>query len=252
MQPAALVRGLAATLPANVALYENTPVTGIDLAEPIVAETPQGRITADRLILCVNGFVQQFGLYVGRVFPIMLYCSMTRPLNEDEHASLGCPDDWGLVPAKAFAAPTIRYTQDRRLTMRSRFSYHRSMKGAPGEYRRARALQERQLSDRYPTLPPDLIEHTWAGVITMSDNHAPGFGQHGPNVWTAVCQNGVGVTKGSIAGLLAADMATGRDNALIADMQALGQPAKLPPRPFLDLGVATMLKKGAWVDRAEA
>jgi len=35
-------------------------------------------------------------------------------------------------------------------------------------------------------------------------------------------------------------------------MQALGQPTRLPPRPFVDLGIAAMLKRYAWLDRAEA
>ncbi len=252
MQPAALVRGLAATLPHNVSLYENSPVTSIDYGPPVTADTPSGRVTAKGVILCVNGFIQEFGFYQGRVFPIMLFCSMTRPLTNAEHESLGCPDDWGLVPIKAFAAPTIRYTQDRRLTMRSKFTYHRGMTSPQGEFRRAAQLQARQIRDRFPSLPRDIIENTWSGAITLSENHAPGFGQHAPNVWTAVCQNGVGVTKGSLSGCLAADLATGRDNPLIADMEALGQPSRLPPRPFVDLGVATMLKRYAWKDRAEA
>ena len=45
------------------------------------------------------------------------------------------------------------------------------------------------------------------------------------------------ITKGTIGGLLAADLATGRDNPLIADIESLGRPSALPPRPFLDLGV---------------
>ena len=175
MQPAALVRGLAATLPENVSVFENTPVTSIDYGPPIVATTPKGGITAKGVILCVNGFIQEFGFYQGRVFPIMLFCSMTRRLTDAEHDNLGCPEDWGLVPIKAFAAPTIRYTQDRRLTMRSKFTYHRSMISPEAEFRRAVKLQARQIKDRFPELPTDIIEHTWSGAITMSENHAPGL-----------------------------------------------------------------------------
>ena len=36
--------------------------------------------------------------------------------------------------------------------------------------------------------------------------------------------------------MLAADMACGVDNELIGFMQNLGEPGKLPPRPFLDIG----------------
>jgi glycine/D-amino acid oxidase-like deaminating enzyme len=71
-------------------------------------------------------------------------------------------------------------------------------------------------------------------------------------VYSAVCQNGVGLTKGTISGLLVADLACGVDNPLIADMQALGQPDALPPRPFLDVGVRARLGWELWRHRAEA
>ena len=135
--------------------------------------------------------------------------------------------------------------------MRSMFAYRSGMAARSGDYRRARALQADQIRARWPHLSDDMIEHTWAGVITMSWNFAPGFGQMAPNVWTAVCQNGVGVTKGTIAGRLAADMATGRDDPLMADMEALGQPVRLPPKPFLEVGVPLWIKRLERQARAE-
>jgi glycine/D-amino acid oxidase-like deaminating enzyme len=71
------------------------------------------------------------------------------------------------------------------------------------------------------------------------------------NVWSAVCQNAIGVTKGTIGGLLAADMACGTDNPLIADMESLGAPSLLPPRPFLDLGVRVRSAWELWRHRRE-
>ena len=47
-------------------------------------------------------------------------------------------------------------------------------------------------------------------------------------------------------------MALGEDNALIADMQSLGAPTPLPPRPFLDLGVRTRFQWELWRNRHEA
>jgi glycine/D-amino acid oxidase-like deaminating enzyme len=100
-------------------------------------------------------------------------------------------------------------------------------------------------------LPHVAIEHTWRGFVCLSRNQAPGFGRLAPNLYAAICQNAVGVTKGTIGGLLAADLATGRDNALIADMQSLGVPARLPPRPFLDLGVRARFAVELWRWRSE-
>ena len=95
---------------------------------------------------------------------------------------------------------------------------------------------QRAFEARFPMLPDVKIEHTWRGYICLSRNHAPGFGKVGPHTFAAVCQNAVGVTKGTISGVLAADMATGQDNPLIADMEEQGTPAPLPPAPFCDLG----------------
>ncbi|MNH42163.1 hypothetical protein D3C79_1038100 [compost metagenome] len=63
--------------------------------------------------------------------------------------------------------------------------------------------------------------------------------------------NGVGIAKQTIAGLTLADLACGVENALIADMQDLGEPQKLPPRPLLDIGVKAYLAKERWVGRHE-
>ena len=92
----------------------------------------------------------------------------------------------------------------------------------------------------------------WSGMTCLSQNGSPGFGQIAPNVWSAVCQNAVGVTKGTIGGVLAADMATGTENPLIADMQNLGVPNAVPPRPFLDVGVRTRFLWEHWSNRHEA
>ncbi|MEE9209522.1 MAG: FAD-dependent oxidoreductase, partial [Kiloniellales bacterium] len=59
------------------------------------------------------------------------------------------------------------------------------------------------------------------------------------------------VTKGTVSGMLAADLACGVDNPLIADMEAFGQPNRLPPRPFLDIGAWATVKWWTWQGRGE-
>ena len=105
-------------------------------------------------------------------------------------------------------------------------------------WRTIRRDHQRAFDVRFPMLPEVKIEHTWRGYVCLSRNHAPGFGKVGPHTFAAVCQNGVGVTKGTISGVLAADMATGQDNPLIADLEEQGKPdpaaagaAHLPRRP---------------------
>jgi len=70
-------------------------------------------------------------------------------------------------------------------------------------------------------------------------------------VYTSVGCNGAGISKQTVAGTTLADLASGVDNPLVADMLALGQPNYLPPSPVLDLGVNAYLLKERWLGRHE-
>jgi glycine/D-amino acid oxidase-like deaminating enzyme len=251
MNPAALVRGLADSLPASVTLCENSPVTRVVYENGVRLETPGGSLFAPRLILCTNGFAEAFGVFRRRLLNFAAFASLTRPLTPVECAALGGEDDWGLTPANAFAGCTMRYTRDHRILIRQHIDYRPNFRARTAHYRAVRRDHEAAFRARFPMLPNVTFEHTWAGFVTLSRNHAPGFGRVGANIYAAVCCNAVGVTKSTIAGLLAADLACGVDNPLIADMESLGRPARLPPRPFLDLGVRLRSRWELWKNRAE-
>lgn len=251
MQPAALVRGLGDTLPDNVTIYEQSPVTAIDYGETVKLTTAGGTLTANKIILAINGFAPQFDQYRGQVFPIRAFASLTRPLTDDETTALGGHGDWGVVPTNAFAGATLRHTRNNRLLFRQNIGYAGRQSTDQSVHA---AIQHSHLPlfrARYPMLPDVTFDHTWVGYLCMSRNFAPGFSQPAANVYTAVCQNAVGATKGTVAGMLAADKACGVDNPLIADMEDLGQPERLPPRPFLDIGAWAAVKWWAWQGRAE-
>lgn len=252
MNPAALTRGLCDTLPSNVAVYEHTPVTDYEQDNGVRLKTPEGSILADRMIVAVNGFAQQFGFYKGRLLTFAAHASLSRQLTADERRALGGGDDWGLTPANAFAGITMRLTRDHRILIRQNIHFQPDFRCSDELRRKVRADHQRLFRGRFPMLPDVTMEHTWTGFLCLSQNHAPGFGQVAPNVWTAVCQNAVGVTKGTASGMLVADLACGVDNPLIADMQAQGTPDRLPPRPLLDIGVRGRFAWELWRNRHEA
>ncbi|MCP5083957.1 MAG: FAD-binding oxidoreductase [Alphaproteobacteria bacterium] len=252
MNPAALTRGLADSLPGNVTFYENSPVTEAVFENGIHLTTANGSLRAPKMILAANGYSEQFGFFRQRLLHLLAWGSLTRPLNEAERAAYGVDAPWGLTPANAFAGITMRYTNDHRILIRQGLNYCPSQAVDPSAYA-AFARQHKKLFDlRFPMLPDVEIEHTWSGFVCLSQNAAPGFGQLAPNIWSAVCQNAVGVTKGTFGGMLAADMATERDNPLIGDMLSLGEPSQLPPRPFLDIGVRARFMWELWSNRHEA
>lgn len=236
LNPAALTRGLGASLPPNVRLFENSPVLRTDFAGPVLVETPQGRIRAGGAILCVNGLAGQFGFWRGRLLNLVTHASLTRRLTDAEHAALGGIAPWGVIPAHALAGATMRYTNDRRILIRQGARFCPSLRQSGARLAQVRATHQRLLDQRFPSIAGVPIQHCWAGHMCLSRDGSPAFGQIAPHVWSAACHNGIGITRATIAGMLAADMALGTDNPLIGDMLSLGRPPRLPPRPFLDLG----------------
>ena len=252
LNPAALVRGLADNLPENVTLYENSPVLSFDESNHIKLTTSQGTVSADKMILCVNGFADKFGYHQNCLLNFSANASLSRRLTAEERAAIGCEDNWGLTPANGFAGITMRFTRDRRILIRQNIYFNPSMRESESYRANIKMAHKRLFDQRFPMLPKVEMEYTWTGYICLSENGSPGFGQLSSNILSAVCQNAVGVTKGTIGGVLAADMACNVDNELIGFMQSLGEPNKVPPRPFLDIGVRAKFAWELWKARAEA
>ena len=86
-QPAQYIMSIAdalANLP-RCELYEKTPVVSLNkISDQWIATTPNGSIRANKVILAVNGLIENFGFYTRRLMHINLYASMTRALTIDE------------------------------------------------------------------------------------------------------------------------------------------------------------------------
>ncbi len=252
MNPAALCRGLADSLPQNVTVFENSPVVEAKFQNGVHLTTAAGSVRAPKMIMAANGFSEQFGFHPRRFLHLIAHASLTRPLTEAERAAFGVEQPWGLTPANAFAGITMRYTEDHRILIRQGLNYRPNQRIGANEHAQVQARHKALFDARFPMLKGVEMAHTWSGFVCLSRNGAPAFGPLVPNIWSAVCQNAVGVTKGTFGGILAADLACGRDNPLIADMQSLGAPDILPPRPFLDLGVRARFQWALFSNRHEA
>jgi glycine/D-amino acid oxidase-like deaminating enzyme len=251
LNPAALVRGLADNMPENVTVCENTPVTGLDTGTRIKLTTTAGEISTPNLFLGVNAFADKFGFYQRRLLPFAANASLSRQLTAAERDALGCEASWGVTPANAFASITMRYTNDHRILIRNNIYYNPTMRESASYQAEIGRRHKRLFDERFPMLPDVDMEYTWTGFICLSQNGAPGFGKLADNVYTSVCQNAIGVTKGTAGGMLAADMACGVDNELIGFMQSLGEPNRLPIQPFLGIGVRARLAWELWTARNE-
>jgi glycine/D-amino acid oxidase-like deaminating enzyme len=242
VQPAALVKGLADTLPANVTLYEHTPITAVEYGAKTVLTHANGRIVADKVLLTNNAFAMQFGFLQGRMLPIFTYGSLTRELTPEEQARLGGKEFWGVIPADP-AGTTLRRTHDNRILVRNSFSYNPDGSSHQHYLRRFVHRHRASFENRFPMLPDVTFDYTWGGALAISRNHQSQFGELAPNVYGTLCCNGLGVTAGTARGKLLADWLAGERSEVIDFLLASAGPSWNPPAPFLDVGVRLNL---AW------
>jgi len=240
VQPAALVRGLADSLPSNVTLYENTAVTDVEYGAQTTLTHAGGRIVADGLILANNAFGARFGFLKQTVLPMYLYASLSRPLIEAEQRQLGGKPFWGVIPADPYGS-TVRRTHDNRILVRNSFSFNPGQQSKPHCLARFKEHHRRSFARRFPMLPDVDFDYTWSGSLALTRNHRSFFGQLAPNVYGALFCNGLGVTRGTVTGALLADMIAGKRHELIDFLLSTSGPSTLPPEPFLSIGVNATL-----------
>ena len=251
LQPAKLARAMITTLPNNVALYENTPVHKIEYgSKKVSVTTHQGSVTAKQILLCANGFLPSLGAFTQRAFPLTLTASLTRTLTEQEYSSIGSPKPWGLLSAQAMGA-TVRLTEDKRIMIRN------TAEAITGVHLSTQALQRRihvhqqGLEKRFPSLPDNLIEHSWAGITCISGNSANIFTRVSENCLAAGCYNGGGIGLATHFGEQLAYLAIGENTPEIEQINQRPQPNWLPPQPFLQWGVKMRLAKDRLFAKAE-
>lgn len=243
LQPAALVKGLADTLPSNVRLYENTAITGVDYGAQTTLTHARGKLVTDKLLLANNAFSMGFGFLKGRLLPVFTYASITRPLTETEQLKLGGSDFWGLTPADPFGT-SVRRTADHRLFIRNSFTFNSNGQSRESYLKVAAQRHRKSYDRRFPMLPDVEFEYTWGGSLCLSRNHMSHFGQLRSNVYGALCCNGLGVTRGTVTGTLLADWIAGQRNDMIDYLLENNGPSMNPPEPFLSIGVKSTL---AWM-----
>lgn len=252
MQPAALMRGLADNMPENVRIAEHTPVTRIIRSENgFILETDEARIQCRKIILGTNIFSAELGFMKDRILPVMTFASMTAPLSDAQMKRYGGQLDWGITPAD-HGGTTVRMTQDRRLIIRNSYRYAHDY-NTPSEllpdihHRHRDALRA-----RYPELSDQTLEYTWGGASSLSGNFETYFGETEPGIYLACCDQSVGAARGTISGMMLADMACGIESEQLSDMiEVSGSPSRLPPRPLLRVGVPLRMAMARFASRSE-
>ena len=239
VQPARLVRGLAANLPENVRLFEESPVRCVRAG---LVETSEGSLAADRVVLCTNGFARAFGQR--RVVPLLTFASVTAPQPD-------AGEPWGAVPEELMGS-TLRRTPDGRILVRNGVRYHPACRLDGVDHDAMRRMHRESFEARFPDLRDVPFTHTWTGLLGMTLNGGTAFGTFGDDAWICAAYNGVGIALGTALGDLLARRIAGESHPLLEAAATLPAPGWLPPGPLQALGLpayTAVLQKLAGTER---
>ncbi len=250
LQPAAYIRALAdgitATNGTRVKLFENSPVVSLSNIEGGWSlQTAAGSVSAGRMIMAANGHAESFGLFRHRLLHVFTYASMTEPISP---VRIGGEASWGLTPADPMGTTIrrIRCKEGDRLVVRTRFTYNPSMQVTDHQVASIGRVHDRKLVERFPTLKGIVMAYRWGGHLCLSWNGVPAHGEVEPGLYAAVCQNGLGTTKGTLAGMSAAELAAGRSSSVTDYLTSMDAPRRLPPASLTAIGVGSTLRWKEW------
>jgi len=126
--------------------------------------------------------------------------------------------------------------------VRNRFTCDPSMEVDGARIARVARDHDRAFAARFPILDGVGMEHQWGGRLCLSLNNVQVIGEIEDRLFAACCQNGLGTAKGTLAGLLAADLATGGTSRALDRALAADPPRRLPPAPVTRLGAAARIR----------
>ena len=132
-------------------------------------------------------------------------------------------------------------TKDRRILIRNTAEVYNPYKMSKSELNKRSIKQRIGIKKRFPSLPDDIIQSTWSGVVSRTRNSSQIFEKIDNNVFAAGCYNGSGIGVGTLFGEQIALKASEENTKEIETIEARNKPTWLPPQPFLNLGVKTRL-----------
>lgn len=256
LQPAGLVRGLAAGLRRQgVEIYEQSAVVKFSrTGQKWRVQTATGIVEADQVILTVNGHLESFGIERGRLIQLFLFATMTPDLNPDALKRLGGQARWGITPSDPMGTTMRRIDTGQggnRIVTRTCAVVRPGMRTSAADMARAQAVMQRKFDTRFPQLKGMAMQHSWAGHLCLSLNSVSVSRQIEEGVFAGCVQNGLGTARGTLTGIGAAELACGHRSAITDYFTAEARPKRLPPQPFRQIGANTMLRWREWVARDE-
>ena len=213
--PRAYVLGLAETIPGDgSAVFEGTTAEGIERGRRPRVETDRGTVVADDVVVATLFPFYDHGLYFSRLTPKQSYVLAVRLAGEAPRGMYYRDGDpyFSVRPHPAGEDSTVLVGGQNH---RTGHGHH-----ATEKYRKLEAEARRKFD-------VDEVAYRWSTQDYVSADGVPFVGKLAPqtdHVYVATGFGGWGLTNGTAAGMLLADLLTGREN----DWREVYRPTRLP------------------------
>ena len=222
---------LGAAQSAGAKVFAHSPVTGLEKHQTFCLNTPQGQITAEKVIFATNGYSsdQLPDWMRGRYLPVQSSIIVTRPLTGEEQAAQG----W-TSPQMAFDSRELLHYF--RLMPDGRFLF--GMRGGIFATARANRAAARKIKADFRQMFPawsdiDITDH-WSGLVCLTRNLTPYIGPV-PNLsgaFAGFAWHGNGIAMGSYAGAILADLLQNKASRHSYPAALKTIPNRFPAAPF--------------------
>lgn len=246
VQPAQFIQGVAQGVARHSEIYAHSPVINYrQEGGNWCLETPKGSVSAGRVILAVNGHLQRFGFYAQHLMHVFTYAAMTEAIPE---GALAGEENWGITAAHPMGTSVRRYTGlgGSRIVIRNRFTFDQSIEVSDKRLQRKEKTIRRHFEARFPNLRRLPFAYRWAGRLCLAKNGAQIIEKLVPNLYAACCQNGLGTTRGTFAGMALIERLMHSNAPYLGEGENAQKPNRLPPEPFASLGANALLSLRHW------
>lgn len=196
-------------------VYENTPVTEIQRNNDFTLVTPNGRVTARKVIFATNAYSHLIPQLKRRQIPAFTHMVVTEPLNQAQLEPIGWKNRQGIEDARNLVH-YFRLTVDNRLAMGGSdvsLAYGGSMQHDLNAHTFTNLEQD--IFWLFPHLKGIQITHRWGGPVSVPIDMAPAIGFLGDEgaIYSLGCV-GHGVSMTHLNGRTLADLALERKTNL--------------------------------------
>ena len=251
LHPGKYVAGLkAAVLKAGVRLYEQTWVTGITEGEEVRVITEAGSVHAPKAVVGLNAYLPASGLRAvpDETVSLTSFIILTEPLSDSVWSELGWEGRAGYSDFRRIHN-YVRLT-GKRILFGGRVLYHFGVE-SPAKIGRIYERLRTEMVRTFPCLEDVGIAARWSGPVAITRRRTPFIGRTG-NIFYAMGYSGMGVSLGTLAGRVLADIVVGNEDRWRDLLYLNDRDWALPPEPFRYLGFQASyyaMRLGDWLDR---